>query len=95
VLLLDEPAAGLDATARVELEHLIRRLAEEWNMAVLLIEHDVAMVMRTCDRVMALNFGREIATGLPDEIRRHPEVIAAYLGTKDDIAQDHEPMVHK
>jgi ABC-type branched-subunit amino acid transport system ATPase component/branched-subunit amino acid ABC-type transport system permease component len=102
VLLLDEPAAGLDATARVELEHLIRRLAEDWKMAVLLIEHDVAMVMRTCDRVMALNFGRTIAAGLPDEVRRHPDVIAAYLGTDDEQSQHgqvsadaNEPMVNQ
>lgn len=111
VLLLDEPAAGLDATARVELEHLIRRLAKEWKMAVLLIEHDVAMVMRTCDRVLALSFGCEIATGLPADIRRHPGVIAAYLGSKHDsderlapptniethteVAQPHASMVHK
>jgi ABC-type branched-subunit amino acid transport system ATPase component/ABC-type branched-subunit amino acid transport system permease subunit len=80
VLLLDEPAAGLDIGARRELEILIRRLADEWNMAVLLIEHDVAMVMRTCDRVMALEFGRELATGTPDEIGRNQAVIDSYLG---------------
>jgi ABC-type branched-subunit amino acid transport system ATPase component/ABC-type branched-subunit amino acid transport system permease subunit len=86
VLLLDEPAAGLDAAARADLEHLIRRLAREWKMAILLIEHDVALVMRTCDRVMALNFGVTLTTGTPDEVRRNESVIGSYLGEDDPSA---------
>jgi sulfate-transporting ATPase len=80
VLLLDEPAAGLDERSTRELATLVRRLADDWGMAVLLIEHDVSMVLGTCDRVMAINFGAELATGTPAEIRRHPAVVASYLG---------------
>jgi sulfate-transporting ATPase len=83
VLLLDEPAAGLDDRSTLELSDLIRDLAHEWGIAVLLVEHDVSMVMRTCDRVVAVEFGREIITGTPDEVRSHPRVIEAYLGTPE------------
>ena len=83
VILLDEPAAGLDSTTTAELEVLIRRLASDWGMAVLLIEHDVALVMRTCDRIVALDFGKIIDTGTPAEIAKSPAVIAAYLGESD------------
>ena len=80
VLLLDEPAAGLDDKSTHELAVLIRDLAHEWGIAVLLVEHDVAMVMATCDRVIALDFGREIVTGTPEQVRSHARVIEAYLG---------------
>jgi ABC-type branched-subunit amino acid transport system ATPase component/ABC-type branched-subunit amino acid transport system permease subunit len=84
VLLLDEPAAGLDEGQRAELAGLIRRLADEWNMGVLLIEHDVELIMRTCDHVLALEFGREICSGPPDHVRTHPDVIRAYVGDMDE-----------
>ncbi len=84
VLLLDEPAAGLDDWATDELARLVRRLADDWGMAVLLVEHDVGMVMRTCDRVVALDFGRVIGRGTPEEIRNDPAVVTAYLGVGDD-----------
>ncbi|HSY16170.1 MAG TPA: branched-chain amino acid ABC transporter permease/ATP-binding protein [Jatrophihabitantaceae bacterium] len=84
VVLLDEPAAGLDAASREELVALIRRVSSEWGMAVLLVEHDVEMVMMTCDRVMALHFGRELTTGSPELVRRHASVVAAYLGVSED-----------
>ena len=80
VLFLDEPAAGLDDWGTRELATFVRRLADEWGMSVLLIEHDVAMVMSTCDRVVAINFGRELATGTPAEIRANEAVVTAYLG---------------
>jgi ABC-type branched-subunit amino acid transport system ATPase component/ABC-type branched-subunit amino acid transport system permease subunit len=80
ILLLDEPAAGLDENSTEELITQIRRLADERGLGILLIEHDVSMVMRTCDRVVAMNFGEEIITGTPDEVRSHPVVISAYLG---------------
>jgi sulfate-transporting ATPase len=80
VLLLDEPAAGLDETETTELGALVRRLAHERGMAVLLIEHDVSLVLRICDRIVVLDFGRKIAQGAPSEIRSDAGVIAAYLG---------------
>jgi branched-subunit amino acid ABC-type transport system permease component/ABC-type branched-subunit amino acid transport system ATPase component len=81
VLLLDEPAAGLDEHSTRELGLLIRRLAHDWGMAVLLIEHDVPLVLNTCDRVVALNFGEVVAKGTPDEIRVNAAVVEAYLGS--------------
>ena len=84
VLLLDEPAAGLDEWATQELARLIRRLADDWGMAILLIEHDVSMVLGTCDEVVAIDFGSEVATGTPEHIREHPGVIEAYLGAEAD-----------
>jgi sulfate-transporting ATPase len=80
LLLLDEPGAGLDEAETAELGQLVRRLADEWGIGVLLIEHDVAMVLRTADRVVVLDAGRVIATGTPDEVRADHAVIAAYLG---------------
>lgn len=84
VLLLDEPAAGLDETESAELGRLIRRLADEWGMGVLLIEHDVALVLANADRVVVLDFGRKIAEGTPAEIRDDPAVRKAYLGEETE-----------
>lgn len=83
VLLLDEPAAGLDETQSAELGHLIRRLADDWGIAVLLIEHDVPMVLEHADRVVVLDFGRVIAAGTPQEVRQNAEVRRAYLGESE------------
>ena len=83
VVLLDEPAAGLDENESAELAHLIRRLADERNMGVLLVEHDVGLVMATCDRVVVIDFGRVIASGTPAEIRDDRAVRDAYLGNAD------------
>ncbi|MCZ7531584.1 MAG: ATP-binding cassette domain-containing protein [Acidimicrobiia bacterium] len=84
VLLLDEPAAGLDEHESAELGRLVRRLADDWGMAVLLIEHDVSLVMDICDRVSVLDFGRKIAEGTPAEVLDEDAVIAAYLGVDDE-----------
>jgi sulfate-transporting ATPase len=90
VLLLDEPAAGLDLRERSELGHIIRRIANERQVAVLLVEHDVDLVMRTCDHIVVLDFGKVIATGTPDEISRNPAVIAAYLGGEPEVVEESE-----
>ena len=82
VLLLDEPAAGLDHGERSELARLIRQLADEWGLAVLVVEHDVSLVLETCDRVAVLNSGAKIAEGKPDEVAEDPAVVASYLGTE-------------
>jgi ABC-type branched-subunit amino acid transport system ATPase component/ABC-type branched-subunit amino acid transport system permease subunit len=86
VLLLDEPAAGLDGHESAELAALIRRLATEWGIGVLLVEHDMSVVMSTCDRVAVLEFGLKIAEGKPEVIRSDPRVIAAYLGRAPSAA---------
>jgi ABC-type branched-subunit amino acid transport system ATPase component len=84
ILMLDEPAGGLDEHERHELGALVRRLADEWKIGVLVVEHDVELIMEICDRVSVLQFGKVIASGLPQEIRSHPEVIAAYIGGSDE-----------
>jgi sulfate-transporting ATPase len=90
VLLLDEPAAGLGDAETAELARLVRRLADDWGMAVLLVEHDMNFVMTVCDEIVVLDFGRKISEGPREVVRNDPNVIAAYLGESEEEATDKE-----
>ena len=92
VLLLDEPAAGLNDHETRELATLVVRLAKEWGMAILLVEHDINFVMSVCDDITVLDFGSRISHGTPAEVRSDPAVISAYLGEEDDSSA-HESAV--
>nr|MDA8160818.1 ATP-binding cassette domain-containing protein [Desulfobacteraceae bacterium] len=85
ILLLDEPAAGLNLTETSALDACILRLREQRGLAIVLIEHDMRLVMRLSDRIYVMDHGELIASGAPAEIRANPAVIAAYLG-EDDAA---------
>ncbi|MFD4348500.1 ABC transporter ATP-binding protein [Streptomyces coelicoflavus] len=81
VLLLDEPVAGMNAAERTRMTRVIKEIRAELGLSVVLVEHDMGLVMRLADEVTVLDFGRAIAHGTPDEVRRDPEVLRAYLGT--------------
>ncbi len=83
LLCLDEPAAGLNPSEAAALRHVIARIRDEFATAVLLIEHNMSVVMDISDRIVVLEHGKRIAAGTPDDIRRDPAVIAAYLGEPD------------
>jgi branched-chain amino acid transport system ATP-binding protein len=80
LLLLDEPAAGMNPPEKEKLMQLIRFTKDKFGLSILLVEHDMKVVMGICERIIVLDYGRKIAEGLPQEIRSNPAVIAAYLG---------------
>ena len=80
LLLLDEPAAGMNPTETAELLDCINAIRNRFGIAILLIEHDMSLVMNICERIQVIDYGITIAEGLPDEIATNPKVIAAYLG---------------
>ena len=83
LLLLDEPAAGMNPTETAELMETIKIVREKFSIAILLIEHDMKLVMGICEKIAVLNFGTVLAFGTPDEIKNNPDVIAAYLGDEE------------
>ncbi|MFZ5633471.1 MAG: ABC transporter ATP-binding protein [Bacillota bacterium] len=87
LLLLDEPAAGMNPAEVVKMVDLIKYVKEKFDLTVLLIEHQMGMVMKLCERLIVLDFGQIIATGLPAEIRNDPVVLEAYLGKGATMAQ--------
>ena len=84
LLLLDEPAAGMNPTETADLLRCINIIRERFGIAILLIEHDMSLVMKICERIVVIDYGVTIAQGLPEEIASNQRVIAAYLGADEE-----------
>jgi branched-chain amino acid transport system ATP-binding protein len=80
LLILDEPFAGMNLEEKEDMVRFLTEMNQAWGQTIILVEHDMSIVMSISERIVVLNFGEKLAEGKPDEIRKHPEVIKAYLG---------------
>ncbi len=84
LILLDEPAAGLNDTETMELTELLKKIRDDYNCTIIMIEHDMRLVLKACDRICAISFGKKLAEGIPSEIQSNVDVQEAYLGKAEE-----------